>query len=595
MITLRKEHYFRLIALLIPILLIGTVEILLRHTALYKNSTFLLKYPDDNVQLFNPAYPQKYFSVFKPSSAINPFTINKPDNTYRIFVLGGSTTAGYPYSFAYGFPAILEINLKKRYPEITFEVINLGLTATNSFTVLDINRKLRKHEPDLVVLYSGHNEFYGAMGGASTESGFNSTFLGLANMWLSDFAIYQHVNKLVQFVFASPSPSEFRTTTMQYLIRDSNVEFGGAVYNRTGHRFKQNYDNILRSNKKHDIPTIALTIVSNLKDQPPFDRQSDSERHYEMANSLFHNGDITDARQNYEIAKDLDRIRFRASSDFNTVIRDLSAKYGTELIDIDKSYAIQCLSGIEDDSCFTDHLHPNNLGYAYIAKKIMDRIHPDVAGIQGSKRHINTSVSAWVTPIPDAFERMLSDTNIELLKANYPFVEQIQEPGELFRDKIAYLMSTNDPISQSVSNILLNGNNPAFNYRSLIQSSTFSKMTPDEQLRFYYSWFNWEPLNFEILQRATQTGLENGASFAVMEPLLLIAANRTNSTLYYNVLGALYLKEMQYDEAKHFLTVVEQRNPNDPDMLYNFARLYLEIGNEELAFDYFTRFESIRE
>lgn len=595
MITLRKEHYFGLIALLIPILLIGTLEILLRHTALYKNSSLLLKYPDDNVQIFNPAYPQKYFSVFKPSSAVNPFTINKRDNTYRIFVLGGSTTAGYPYSFAYGFPAILEINLKKRYPEITFEVINLGLTATNSFTVRDINRKLRKYDPDLVVLYSGHNEFYGAMGGASTESVFSSTFLSLANMWLADFAIYQHVNKLVQYVFASGSSSEIRTTTMQYLIRDSNVEHGGTVYNRTRHRFSLNYDSILRSNQKHGIPTIALTIVSNLKDQPPFDRQSDSERHYEMANSLFLNGDITDARQNYEIAKDLDRIRFRASSDFNAVIRDLSAKYGTELIDIDKSYAIQCLSGIEDDSCFTDHLHPNYFGYAYIANKIMDRIHPGVAGILRSNRQMNTSsASARVTPVPDAFERMLSGTHIELLKANYPFVEQIQEPGELFQDKIAHLMSTNDPISQSVSDILLNGNNPAFNYRSLIQSSTFSNMTPDEQLRFYYSWFNWEPLNFEILKRATQTGLEYDASFEVMEPLLLIAANRTNSTPYFNVLGALYLKELQYDDANHFLSVVEQRNPNDPDMLYNFARLYLEIGNEEVAFDYFTRFESIR-
>jgi tetratricopeptide (TPR) repeat protein len=79
-----------------------------------------------------------------------------------------------------------------------------------------------------------------------------------------------------------------------------------------------------------------------------------------------------------------------------------------------------------------------------------------------------------------------------------------------------------------------------------------------------------------------------------MEPLLLLAANRTNSTLFFNLLGALYLIDLQYDEAKLFLSLVEQRNPRDPDMLYNFARLYLELGNQTLAMEYFNKYQTIR-
>ena len=84
------------------------------------------------------------------------FAVDKAPNTFRIFVLGESTTIGYPYFHNGSFHRWLQYRLARMYPERNFEIINLSLTAVNSYTVLDFGKQLAQYQPDAVLIYAGH-------------------------------------------------------------------------------------------------------------------------------------------------------------------------------------------------------------------------------------------------------------------------------------------------------------------------------------------------------------------------------------------------------------------------------------------------------
>jgi len=57
----------------------------------------------------------------------------------------------------------------RTFPEMNIEIINLCLTAVNSYTISDFAKQVSKYEPDAVLIYAGHNEYYGALGIGSTS------------------------------------------------------------------------------------------------------------------------------------------------------------------------------------------------------------------------------------------------------------------------------------------------------------------------------------------------------------------------------------------------------------------------------------------
>jgi len=164
--------YFYFSLPLFPILFFILIEFALVFFS-YGNdySTFVqFEKESDEYLVFNPSLPQKYFnkSDVVPSVIPDAFKSTKDNNTFRIFTLGGSTTAGWPYPSTVSFPKFLKRELDSKFPNKKFEVINLGISAINSFTVLDIITDVIAHEPDLILIYMGHNEFYGAYGAGSS-------------------------------------------------------------------------------------------------------------------------------------------------------------------------------------------------------------------------------------------------------------------------------------------------------------------------------------------------------------------------------------------------------------------------------------------
>ena len=81
------------------------------------------------------------------------FGKKKQKNTFRIFVLGESAAMGFPYPNNISFQRMLKYQLQKTNPDKDIEIINLALTAINSYTFYDFAQELVHFEPDAIFIY----------------------------------------------------------------------------------------------------------------------------------------------------------------------------------------------------------------------------------------------------------------------------------------------------------------------------------------------------------------------------------------------------------------------------------------------------------
>jgi len=88
------------------------------------------------------------------------FSEEKPPDTYRIFMLGGSTMFGTgATSDETTIPGYLQHHLSEKDFEFDIEVINSGIQGADSNTELNlIEQKLVTLSPDLVIIYDGWND-----------------------------------------------------------------------------------------------------------------------------------------------------------------------------------------------------------------------------------------------------------------------------------------------------------------------------------------------------------------------------------------------------------------------------------------------------
>ena len=92
---------------------------------------------------------------FRPES----FAAQKGTNEFRIFCLGGSTVQGRPFAVETSLSTWLELSLQAADPDREWEVVNCGGVSYASYRLVPILEEVLGYQPDLVILYTGHNEF----------------------------------------------------------------------------------------------------------------------------------------------------------------------------------------------------------------------------------------------------------------------------------------------------------------------------------------------------------------------------------------------------------------------------------------------------
>ena len=473
-----RKRLFYSITILLPFLCVGLLELALRFVH-YGPDLSLLSVEVFNGRTYhvmNPGVKNRYFSHvdFNPSTSPDYFILPKPTGTFRIFCLGGSTTVGYPYWYNGSFSTFLRDRLRKIFPERKIEIINLGMTATNSFSVLDIARELVDFEPDLFIVYDGHNEFYGALGIASHESLGASRWIITTYLKLIHFRTFLMMRDAytgIVGLFTGHSAPEPSGTMMEKLARGQYIPYGSKAYLSCLSNFRSNLEDLRNLCAAHKIPVIAASQVSNLRGMAPFvsgdhpggtpearmafsdkfnrglTEAMDSnfeaalatfsgvlaldsvhaETHFQIARCLDSLNRKSDARVEYIKARDYDQLRFRASTDFNTAIRRTADGKDFMFLDMERAFQDQSPDSLIGNELIVEHLHPNSRGYFLMAKEYaeMMREHQLLASAgEWSRDDTLTDAQLWEARSLTDLDERTAKRRTDILISGWPFKEQ---------------------------------------------------------------------------------------------------------------------------------------------------------------------------
>ena len=344
------------------------------------------------------------------------FQLPKPQGTYRIVVVGASTVEGFPWASELSFPRHLEMILRQQYPDVEFEVLNAGITAISSFCVVDVVKQVVDVQPDLIVVHSGHNEFYGAGGFAST------TLRGSQQAYPLSLAVRRlRVSQLV----ARMVSGEVEGNAMDVLPARLEISLQSETVAQVETAYRANLEQIVSLASAQDIPLLLTNVACNLRDQSPLRSCAeelvpektagrwqqlfhDSERaavagdyqaslrHLDQAASLFddyailtyrraqaleHLGRLNEARDAYALARDQDCCRFRTPSSFQAIVRDVAKQNAdSQVVFLDVVAELQALSAphAPGRDFFLEHVHYNLEGHWQVAlvmgRRIAERI-----------------------------------------------------------------------------------------------------------------------------------------------------------------------------------------------------------------------------
>ncbi|NOX66927.1 MAG: hypothetical protein GXO85_14310 [Chlorobi bacterium] len=441
----RKKYpfYYNLILIAIPFIAIFLLEYTLDYFD-YGREYNQWETVDNQKMMLTTEIAFRYFYQTEsiPYPAQDLFDIKKKPGAIRVFILGGSSAAGYPFSPNGSFSKYIRKRLELVYPYKTIEVINCAMTAINSYSLLDMLPGILEQKPDILLIYAGHNEYYGALGAGSLETLGNSR--GLVNFMLSinHYKTIQLIRDVIQDVIRLFSSNEKRTgTLMSRMAKEQSIEINSDTYKVGINQFEGNLRDMLKMAKKANVKVILSDLTCNLKDQPPFisiDRFENESANaaYELGQEILKNGDNKDALQFFVRAKDLDALRFRAPSEMNKIIYKLADEFNYPVVKADSTFNALSKDGIVGNNLMTDHLHPTLDGYQILGKLFFDKM-LDESYLPAASKVAQTSAQQdlYVRANYDftKLDSTIGRYRITILKNDWPFVKNLSSPSNVLR------------------------------------------------------------------------------------------------------------------------------------------------------------------
>ena len=450
--TTFRKWLFRLTALLLPVVLLGVLEISLRLGGYGFDPHFFKRIKIGNEDWFvqNDDFS---FRFFPPETARNPgpirLPVHKAPGTFRIFILGESAAMGDPEP-AFGVSRYLEVLLREKYPGKKFEVINVAFTAINSHVILPIARECARHEGDLWIVYMGNNEMVGPFG-AATVFGRQAPPLPYVRLVtaLSRTRTGQWFAALARKLKGGGTGSSWGG--MQMFLHNQ-IAPDSPLKENVYRNFQKNLDDIVRAGTGSGAKVLLNTIAVNLKDCPPFaaltnqnlsaSARAQFDQFYAAGGQLQSQGDfagaaenftaaarldaqfpdlqfhwgecllaqtnLAAAREHFQLACDADALPFRADSRINAAIRaeqKISGGSNLVLFDAATALAANTASKLCGSETFYEHVHFDFDGSYRLALAWAEEIEP----------MLPRNTNAWAAPAVCEQRLGLSDWNRALV------------------------------------------------------------------------------------------------------------------------------------------------------------------------------------
>lgn len=575
------------------------------------------------------------------------FPAIKGDTTYRIFVFGESAVQGDVLG-NFPFTAMLDEMLKVQYPGINFEVINTGMVAISSWTVLQFVKEMVKYQPDLFIIYCGNNEIVGPYGPGTVFASLRSRTLVKLQVWarsLKTTQLLKSVREHIQQRLFKKKPVLWKGMEMflekQIPVDDDRLPV--AIGN-----FRQNIKEMVGIAENNGVKVIVCTVASNLKDSPPFssmhrvnlsDRELRSwdslyqqgvglerqghfskaieiynkaekidaayaELNFRLANCYYHLGHYLKAKEYYIRARDDDTLRFRPSSAINQVIKQ---EYGrqpienfTQLVDIERSFAEASPEGIPGENLLYDHVHLNIDGHYLAASIIFDSMINNgwisnvstAETIQGSKCSKTECLKRLGYTKKDEYKLLNKIINV---LSKPPFTNQLNHETYLRNLKLQYEKSVKvknkEFMGKTVASykeaLLLNPQNEGLRLRL---ASAYKQMRHYEQARDQYLIIlKMNPGKPQILHLLGKVYSKLGKSEKAIECYQEAIKNRPYNPVWYSDRGLVYFKKGEYDKAIYDFNQALSIEPNYAIAYNNRGSAYFKKGRYDKAISGFNQ------
>jgi len=346
------------------------------------------------------------------------FAAVKDAHTRRVFCLGGSTVQGRPYSIETSFTSWLELSLQAADPQTNWEVVNCGGISYAGYRLVPIMREILEYDPDLFIIYTGHNEFLE-----------DRTYGRIKKMPSLLKKVHRIMLNLQTYrLISTPRPRSLSKSVLPVEVQAKlDYEQGLESYRRddiwrdaTIEHFRFNIECMAKMSLAADVPIILVNPVSNIRDCPPFKSefsQALSRREVENVVKLWAKASTLDwadvaekvnlleqalaieprhagllyaagkcyermgrwgqAKERFMAAKEQDICPLRILEPMREAIRDLAGRYKLPLLDAEMIIEEQTDNAIAGNMWLLDHVHPTISGHQLIAKAL----HDEMAGL----------------------------------------------------------------------------------------------------------------------------------------------------------------------------------------------------------------------
>ncbi len=358
-----------------------------------------------------PPSRQWYFS---PES----FPVRKSGKAFRIFVLGGSTVQGEPYTSRTSFTTWLELQLRATDPSRDWDVVNCGGISYASYRLAPILEECLAYQPDLFILCIGHNEFLEDRTRAEVRE--IPGAVRQTHVTMSEWRSY----RMLQWCLGRSTPRSSADTVVMPTEVTARLDFrrGMEKFQRDPEgrqaiveHYGQNLRGMLTKARAASVPVILMQPSSNLADCPPFKSEHAPllspasrqawEQHvrqahecystslpqavehleaattldpefaqtwYELGQCYDRQGDYPRARAAFVEARDRDICPLRMLTPLEAELRAAATDFDVPLINAHDLLERQSPSGILGSFLLVDHVHPSICGHQLLANALAD-------------------------------------------------------------------------------------------------------------------------------------------------------------------------------------------------------------------------------
>ena len=594
-----RRRLFAVLTALLPVLVFGVLELGLRvfnydgDLHLFRRLSFL----GGRYYEVNKRFAARYFADVRllPTPTNDLLLVHKPANGVRIFVMGESTTNGFPYGYNGTFSRVLQDALTDVLPRDSVEVVNLGIAAVNSYALWDQTGEILDQHPDAVMIYVGHNEYYGTLGVGSTVRAVGSPALIRTYLKLQRLKVFLLARDLAVRLTRALSRNATQDTAadlMEYMVRDPDIPLGGTLYRKGVAQFQDNLGVMLRRFADAGVPVFIGSLTSNLRDQPPFRSVRvaglpPADSVYAAAQAALRHGDTAEARRLFVSAKDLDGLRFRAPSEFNRVIRDAARASGARYVPVDEAFVAASVGGIPGKELFWEHLHPTQAGYLLMARAYFDALRRAAFLGRGADTTRLRSWQAYSDRMDlTEFDQRYAWHTIEGLKGRWPFVERVNRAG--------YPANyTPTDLADSAAFLAAAGGAGWPQAKTALADEYRRRGELQQALAEYRGLIREQSVNVRFMSIAADLYVQVGDTVRAREELELANGVEPNGLFDY-ALGTLDLASKRYSEAVERLEQSLRLAPGNPATLFALSRACDLAGDRQRARLYADRLAAIK-